>query len=194
RTEDDKYGLGLSLFDLGRAAANQYDMLDIARPEMERLSKETGLSVIIGLRNHHHLVVLETVDSAQHIAVTVKTGLRLPAVGSSSGRVMLAFSNPTLVDQVLQNPSDHTIGQVRFTSTSLKERLSMIREKGYEYAEGESQYGVSAIAAPIVNSNNELLAVMSIVGTHSQVGSPPHDYLIQELLRSTNIVSSTNKK
>jgi len=189
QTDDDKYGLGWSLFDLGRAAASQYDILDIARPEMEKLCKTAGLSIMIGLRSHHHIVVLESIDSDRHIAVTVKSGLRLPAIRSSSGRVMLAFSNPILTEQVLQDIDAEPGAYLRFTPAALQKHLETVREQGYDFAEGESQYGVSGMAAPILNANQEFLAVISIIGTHAQIGNPPHRHLVEALLQSTDSIS-----
>ncbi|MDP9083043.1 MAG: helix-turn-helix domain-containing protein [Pseudomonadota bacterium] len=48
---DERYRLGWVLFELGQAAASQFEVADIAAPAMRRLRDATHLTVLLGQRD-----------------------------------------------------------------------------------------------------------------------------------------------
>ena len=54
-----KYGLGLTLFELGRRAYSQIDIREIARPFMEELMEKIQETVFLGILHGEHITILD---------------------------------------------------------------------------------------------------------------------------------------
>ena len=57
-----RYSLGLTLFELGRAAYSRADLKDTARPFMEKLMAKVGESAFLGVKNGDHVTILDIVS------------------------------------------------------------------------------------------------------------------------------------
>jgi len=176
--DNDRYSLGWTLFDVGQVVASRFKITDVAIPHMRSLSNECGLSVMICLRDHHGLVVAESVDSERKIAVTVKKGLRFPAHASASGRVLLAHSPASFVAEVMDAELAAVTERTVTDPETLRKRLSEVKARGYDWAEGESQYGITTVSAPVLDNRGNLRAVLGVLGTQPQIGSPPTAELV----------------
>src|SRR5204862_1098346 len=90
------------------------------------------------------------VASTQPILYMGWIGRRTPAHASSTGKALLAYQPPEIIDRVLGR-SLHSFTRATVTeATRLRQELSWIRECGYAIAEDEFQDGVTAVAAPIL--------------------------------------------
>ncbi len=186
---DERYRLGWVLFDLGQAAAAQFDIASTATPAMTTLRNATGLTVMLGQRTGDEVIVSHTVDSENMIAVTVRKGLRVTAHGSSMGRVMLAFASPEEQARILGKRLTGFTSNSMTDRAAIRPRLAQIRENLWEFAGGESQHGVNAIAAPVLDANEHLVAVVAVIGTHMAIGDPPNAQLVAHVRACAAAVS-----
>lgn len=186
---DERYRLGWMLFDLGQAAAAQFDIASIAAPAMRELRDATRLTVMLGQRTGDEVIVSQTVDSESMIAVTVRKGLRVSAHGSSMGRVMLAFTSPEEQQRILAKRLTGATGRTLVDKAAVRERLAHIRVHHWEVAAGESQHGVSAIASPLLDAGGSFVGVLAIIGTQPQIGDPPDRALIERVERCAKSIS-----
>lgn len=187
---DDRYRLGWLLFDLGQAAAAQFDIGRTAAPALRLLRDTTKLSVVLGQRTNDEIIVVETFDSETMIAVTVRKGLRLPAHRSAMGLVMLAYALPEDQRRILGKPLPGVLPGTLIDRTLVQNRLSEIRAKGYEVLRAGSEYGVDGIASPILNADDQLIAVIAVIGTTAQIGDPVHLPLLTQLMETSATVSA----
>ncbi len=179
---DERYRLGWVLFELGQAAAAQFDIAEIATAAMRQLRDSTHLTVILGQRDGDEVMICQTIESERMIAVTARKGLRLPARYSAMGRVMLAFATPHDQQRIWRLPAPRDQQSRRHTLEQMREKLARIRERRFEISEGESASGISGIAAPILDKNSNLIAMVGVVGTKSQVGDGSKRKLIDLVL------------
>lgn len=186
--EDERYRLGWVLFELGQAAAAQFDIAEIAAPVMRELRDASHLTVILGQRDGDEVMILHTLESERLIAVTARKGLRLPARYSAMGRLMLAYATPADQQRILRIPAARDEDSHRFTNEEIRARLVHIRERRFEISAGESPSGIYGISAPILDSNLNLVAMVGVVGTQSQLGDGPNRKLIDLVLRCSSRV------
>ncbi|MBN9428686.1 MAG: IclR family transcriptional regulator [Burkholderiales bacterium] len=177
----DRYQLGWKLFELGQAAIEQFNIMDIAAAPMRALRDATRLTVLLGQRAGDEVVVTHTFDSESMIAVTVRKGLRVPAHGSASGRVMLAFAPQDDRERILSRPLKPLTANTPTDSRAVREQLERIRRELYDCAASESQYGVNSLAAPVLDEMDRFIAVIAVVGTQMQVGVPPEPALVDQV-------------
>src|SRR5439155_21462377 len=88
RTVDGRFGLGLRLLGLGRAAAGALPLRDAARPALERLRDETGESVQLYVREGDRRVCVEALESVHGLRTIVPVGASLPLDRGSAGRIL----------------------------------------------------------------------------------------------------------
>ena len=88
RTEDGRFALGLRLVALGRAAADQLPLADVARPALAELRDATEESVQLYVRDGDRRVCLAALESPHGLRTIVAMGAALPLDRGSAGRVL----------------------------------------------------------------------------------------------------------
>ena len=71
-----KYGLGLTLFELGSQVYSRIDLREIARPVMENLMEKIQETVFLSTLNgeHESILVLDVVESRHDLKITAPVG------------------------------------------------------------------------------------------------------------------------
>lgn len=179
--DDDRYRLGWALFELGQGARAQYDIAALAEPALRELRNSTRLSVILSQRDGDEMIVTKSFDSESMIAVTVRKGMRVPAHRSAMGRIMLAFTSAEDQNRILSLPLPGISPGTTIDAAKVRARLPIVRKQLYEIARAETQFGVDAVAAPLLDANDKLVAAISIIGTAVQIGDPPNPMLLAQL-------------
>ena len=187
---DDRYRLGWALFELGQAAAGQADIAAIAEPAMRQLRDASRLTTILSQRTGDEMIVTHSFDSESMIAVTVRKGMRVPAHRSALGRTMLAFATEEDQKRILAKPLPGITPGSKVEPAAVRGRLPEIRKNLFETSRAETQFGVDAIAAPILDSDDKLVAVVSILGTGMQIGDPVNPTLIALLQTCAATISA----
>jgi DNA-binding IclR family transcriptional regulator len=88
------YELGPELVALGRVAAAQSGLVDLARPVVERLAAETGESVQLFVREGDRRRCVVSVESSHGLRWIVPAGSLLPLDVGSSGRLLSGATEP----------------------------------------------------------------------------------------------------
>ncbi len=163
-----RFQLGVTLFELGRAAFARIDVKDIARPLMEQLMRKTQETVFLGMRNRDHVTILDTVESTNDLKITSPVGTTIPLMAGAVGKVFLAELGEARAAEVVDK------GLPQFTDRSITDpaqyvrQLRQARQSGHAVDDGEYISGVRAVAAPI-RSNGDLLAAIWVVGFTSSL-------------------------
>lgn len=89
RDTGGRFALGFRLVGLGRAAAGELDVVEAARPALERLREETGESVQLYVRDGDRRVCAFALESPHGLRTIVALGASLPLDRGSAGRVLL---------------------------------------------------------------------------------------------------------
>ncbi|OJY40884.1 MAG: hypothetical protein BGP08_13030 [Rhizobiales bacterium 64-17] len=183
------YRLGPKLVHIGQAAIDQFDLRRLAEPYMVRLRDLTHQTIVLSMPASGDAIVNAVVDSPNLVTISVRLGYRLPAHASAQGRVTLAFTPSATQQRILarklQSFTPHTITDV----PALRQRLARIREQLYDVSMDETLLGISAVAAPILNFDNELVGAIAVVGTTQYVHDPVEPEQLQLLRACTKAMS-----
>ena len=167
------YRLGLKLSHIGQAAMDQFDLRRLAEPYMLKLRDLTRQSVVLSTPASGGDAIVNAVwDSPNLITISVRLGYRLPAHASAQGRLTMAFSPPELQQRVLGRKLQAYTPRTLTDAAKLRDRLARLRAQLYEVAMDETQLGISAVGAPILNFHNELVGTIAVVGTTQHVQEP----------------------
>jgi IclR family KDG regulon transcriptional repressor len=185
-----RYRLGPTLFELGRAAFSRIDVKDVARPFMEELMRKTRESVFLGVRNHDHVTILETVESVQDLKITSPVGTMIPLLAGAIGKVFLSVVDDREAAALLKER-----GLPRYTENSIVDPalyLEQVSDAGRNaYAIDDEEYisGVRAVAAPIRNAD-QLLAAIWVVGFKPSLNDAKMNAVIGDIRETAAAISS----
>lgn len=183
------YRLGLELVALGGAALRANDLHTVARPEMERLTQESGIAVSLEVLNRGQMLVLDEVTSREPAGAPRDMGIRLPLHATSTGKLLLAYRPEAEREQYLQTPllalTLHTITE----PAQLREALSQICQQGYAVTREELEVGFMAMAAPIYDHTNNVVAALSMGGPRIGITEERLPDLIAQLQIAARVIS-----
>lgn len=168
--ESRKYRIGVQAFRIGNLFALGRQLEVLARPDMESLAARTLFTVYLSVLRHDMMVMTAAVEGAGPIRYYAQVGQCLPLHSTATGKVALAQLPPDIAAKLL----DRT-GLRRVTANTVTDRralmgeISATRQRGYSINWEENTPGVGSIAAPILNTAGNLLAVLSIAFATSQV-------------------------
>ena len=165
--EDSRmYSLGPSIVRLAEAVKLSLDagIISIARPYLTDLRKKTGHTVTLEILSGHQAVMGCIVDGDMAIRVAGQVGDIVQWNTTAGMRAILAFSDETLVGEVMKQPMLAVTHQSITNPKAYKLTLAEVRRDGYAFESGEVAIGVDALAAPIIDHSGKPISSVSIVG------------------------------
>jgi IclR family acetate operon transcriptional repressor len=176
---NDRYRLGLMLARLGNVALSRRHVGTVARPVMERLVHLSGESSMMATLDGRVAVYTDKVESERHrLSINNRIGDLVPMHCTGTGKCLLAFMNPDEVLRVLK-----VSGLPRRTARTLTDLpallhdLAEIRSRGYSIDRGESEEGLTSIAAPIWDAAGTLVGTVCVAGPSERILAESHDKL-----------------
>lgn len=151
RTE--KFELGSRFYGLTRAIPRRFRFLDIARPAMVGLQRDTGCTVVVAGLVDDKMVVLDTESGAGADPLVVARGKPHDLHASAHGKVALAFGPPALLEETLMAPLRRYTSRTITDPDRLRRIVAQVRKRGWATALEEGpRTGMNVAAAPILAS------------------------------------------
>jgi DNA-binding IclR family transcriptional regulator len=166
---DERYALGIRLFELGqRVQLQRFDLHEIAIPFMEDLYEATHEIVNLGVLDGSDVVYLAKIGGHRRVPIPTRLGGRLPAHCTALGKAMLAFSS-TGVRRDLQSAQLVARTQHSITDpTVLEDELVRIERDRTAVDREELIAGVVCVAAPVFRDDVAVAAV-SVTGPKARI-------------------------
>jgi IclR family acetate operon transcriptional repressor len=160
-----RYRLGLGLIRLGNRAAAQITIAEVARPHLEVLSAETGLTSRLAMIQGNWAVAVARVNAPGAIQLNLGLGEREWPHRSALGKALLMGSSDGSIADIL----GHTgmASQTRHTIATLQDFLANIersRARGYTLDDEEDRDGIMCVAVPVQNQAGDTIAAMGVTG------------------------------
>ncbi len=192
RTLENRFRLGLKLYELGNRAVEQIDLRARVHPYFRRLSAQVGETVHLSVLQKTSVVYLDKVEPNRRVCMSSKIGTSNPVYCTSMGKAMLAFQPVETIEQIIAK-----IRFVRYTPKTLCTReallksLNKVRRRGYAIDDEEIELGVRCIGAPIFNENHRAIAAVSVSGPASRITVQSVPAIAEHLLRCCREISSS---
>ncbi len=150
------YTLGARLIPLARAVLDHLDIRSAAAPVVERLAKETGMTVWFGQAMNRSLFVVSKYEAGEHFWATPGIGHTFRLYDGAHGKAALAYLPDTERDALLSKVPDRK---------AVMRELDSVRQKGFARDAGEFAKGINAVAAPVFGPGRQMLGVLLLFGT-----------------------------
>jgi DNA-binding IclR family transcriptional regulator len=158
------YQLGVRLLQMAYLALEGNDVRRLAAPFLRRLCDEYRETVDLAVLDDADVVFLAVIESPQRVKLAAAVGQRLPAYATASGKAILAFMPDDAVRRILARGMPTTTEHAAASAEILLEDLRHTRERGFALAVQEYEYGIDAVAAPILDHTGQPVASISVAG------------------------------
>lgn len=174
---DAKYTLSVRALALGFTALGSLAVRDVARPYMQRLADETGVSVALGACDRLTMVYVEHCRGGNPLHVGIDVGAHLNMATSAMGRAYLAGLTAEEREQLLARLEP---GRENWAETcrQINSSVQDYRTWGFVLSIGEWRTGVNAVGVPLVLGSGELTFALNCGGPASTL---PREELIETI-------------
>jgi IclR family KDG regulon transcriptional repressor len=190
RTADgERFRLGLRLVELGMSALRGLDFRRAAFPYMQELVERFQEICTLSMFDRGRVLYVEVVHSERSLTIAARVGRHLPAHCTASGKVLLAFLPPEVVEPILNGPLAVYTEKTITSADRLREELKVIRQRGYAISNEEFEVGIWAISAPIRDIGGNVIAALSIPCPTNRLREERIPEMAEALLEAANVVS-----
>lgn len=163
RAGSGQYGPGVVLVRLGRlAVSSNRDIRLMALPSMKRIADVVQESVSLMRLMNKHVVCVESIEGRSALRVSIQPGRTQPLHAGASSRVLLAALPENAWEEQLDFPLHRFTDSTIDDFDMLRENLRRVRSDGFAVSDGEIDVGARAVAVPVRNSRDEVVAALSI--------------------------------
>ena len=181
------YGVGNTILRMAQGGQMYERLRRVALPHLRKLSRQTGKTVGLSVVNKDNFrICIEQVQNASQ-ELRSHTPLRtpLPLHLGATGKVLWAY----LPEQRrLQVYRDNTV-EMTATWEQVATLLESIRNTGHFASSNERIWGACSVAAPVLNEQNQLIAVVTISAVQQQFTSEEVQEYTDRILETTRCIS-----
>ena len=167
RQEKDskRYRIGRPLFALAASALDEIEMVNVAKPVLEELSRETGESSHFSVRMGDAVVVIARTGGPGAFQLADRVGVVRPAHCTALGKVMLASLTDDQLNRFLQRVELKPSTEKSITEIPvLLREIAEVRRTGVAYDDGEFNIEVRCIAVPVKDFTGQIVGALGISG------------------------------
>ncbi|MFZ2502231.1 MAG: IclR family transcriptional regulator [Nocardioides sp.] len=184
------FRLTSTMRNLGVSAETAQRLHQAATTPLDHLRAVTDLTLHVAILDGADVLYVERREAPGALNLFNRVGGRNAAHVTSTGKVLLAFMEPTeqarLVDSMrLARKTPHTI----VTRSAFLAELAQVRRQGYATNIFESEAGMISVAAPIRDRTGRVIAALSIVGPAAERDFDLMRPFVRPLLETTSRIS-----
>jgi len=172
-----RFRLGPLLVELGNAALERVDVRELAHPHLVALMRATGETATLSVTSSGVVTTADFAQSPASVRSVAQLGRPSVAHATATGKVLLAYGGglpaaplPSFTSRTVTDPE------------VLASEIELIHRRGWAQAVGERELDLNAIAAPVLNSRGDLVAILGLQGPAARFGVRSMRSALDELL------------
>jgi DNA-binding IclR family transcriptional regulator len=167
--ESHQYRLGPLIFELGLAAAPQFNLCDICRPSLQRIAAQTGDTVFLSVRSGYDSVCIDRSEGSFPIkALTLEIGVRRP-LGVGAGGLSLLLNLAEDAAEEIVRANARRLAPYGVTVPGVLKMLRRSRELGYALNDSHETAMAITLGLPVVNRYGHPFAAISMSAVSSRM-------------------------
>jgi DNA-binding IclR family transcriptional regulator len=192
RQEKDskRYRVGRPLFALAASALDEIEMVNVATPILEDLSRETGESSHFAVRMGDAVVVIARTSGPGAFQLTDRVGVVRPAHCTALGKTILASLRPDQLERYLERVELKPSTEKSITEIPvLLRKIAEIRRIGLAFDDGEFNAEVRCVAVPVRDFTGQIIGALGISGPIWRLSNQVLQSRAKTVLASANRLS-----
>jgi IclR family transcriptional regulator, KDG regulon repressor len=163
--ETKRYRVGRPLFALAASALEEIEMVTVATPVLEDLSRETGESSHFAVRMGDAVVVIARTSGPGAFQLTDRVGVVRPAHCTALGKVILASLRADQLERFLRRVELKPSTEKSITEIPVLVReIAEIGRSGIAFDDGEFNAEVRCVAVPVKDFTGQVIGAIGISG------------------------------
>ncbi len=162
---DKRYRVGRPLFVLAANALDDVEMVSLAMPILEDLSRETGEASHFAVRTGDAVVVIARTGGSGAFQLTERMGIVRPAHCTALGKVILAALRPEKLELFLERAELRAFTAKSITDVAaLRREIDDVRRAGIAFDDGEFDAELRCVGVPVKDFSGRLIGAIGISG------------------------------
>ena len=163
--DSKRYRIGRPLFALAASALDEVEMMSLATPILEQLSRDAGEAAHFAVRMGDTVVVLARTSGPGAFQLTDRVGVVRPAHCTALGKIMLAALAPDALDRYLAraelkaNTPNSIAG-----AEALRREIAQVRRAGMAFDDREFDAELRCVALPVRDFSARVIGAIGISG------------------------------
>ncbi|MDC1208168.1 IclR family transcriptional regulator [Litorivicinus sp.] len=167
---DASWSIGIEAFRVGSAFPRAAKLLNLARPILRELAQKTGETANLGVLDGSEVIFIAQHETHHAIRAFFRPGSRASWHASGIGKVIVSFSDIQSRQGLLKKgPFEQFTQTTKIQPSEFSEEFKRIKSLGYSFDDEERYLGMRCVAAPVFDSQNQLVAGVSISGPTARI-------------------------
>jgi IclR family transcriptional regulator, KDG regulon repressor len=163
--KDKRYRVGRPLFVLAANSLDDVEMVSLAMPVLEDLSRETGEAGHFAVRMGDGVVVIARTGGAGAFQLTNRMGVVRPAHCTALGKIVLAALREEQFERYLERAELKAFTAKSITDAGvLRREIDDVRRAGIAFDDGEFDAELRCVAVPVKDFTGRLIGAIGISG------------------------------
>jgi DNA-binding IclR family transcriptional regulator len=163
--ESKHYRIGRPLFTLAASALDEIEMVNVATPILEELSRETGESSHFAVRMGDTVAVIARTSGPGAFQLTDRVGVMRPAYCTALGKIILASLRHDQLKRYLERVELEPSTENSITEIPvLLRKIVEIRRSGIAFDDGEFNTEARCVAVPVKDFTGQITGALGISG------------------------------
>jgi DNA-binding IclR family transcriptional regulator len=175
-----QYRLGAGLLPLARAVLESDDFPSLARPRLDELSRQYGITAIgVEVPVLEYMIVVALSRAQTPVSLQVEIGSRFPALISATGRCVAAFT-----DRPWDEVVERFRGLIWHRAPSLEDwrgEIEEARRERFSLDRGNYIAGVTIAAVPVLDAAGFITHSIACVGLGDRFDPATRDALADDM-------------
>lgn len=163
RGEDQRYRVGLHLWEVASLAPRGLGLRETAMPYLSDLYEATRENVQLAVREDTELVFVERLAGRHSVPIRTRVGGRFPISVSGAGLVLLAYASCEVQERVLATPVRPLTPHTLVSPLQLRRALAEVRRCGMAISDRQVSMDTLSVAAPVTGRSGAVDAAISVV-------------------------------
>lgn len=182
-----RYQLGALVFELGLAAAPQFNLQAACAPSLQRLADQSGDTAFLFIRRGNDAYCVSRIQGSFPIQTpVVPVGSRQPLGVNAGGLAILSALPEREIDDVLRAIRDRLGAFGNLEEDSLRASLALARAQGHAFIGERAVPGVAAVGLPVLNRMGTPVAALTVASTADRMTLERQRELVPMLQREVD--------
>ena len=150
-----------AVLTFGSAFLASMQIEQMVLPPLQHLRDQTGDSASLAVLSGRDILYVSHVSTDRRFRLAANVGTRYPFHATSMGKTLAAYVDAPTLETLLDGERSRFTERTLTDARALRDRLQLIRERGYDSALDELDYGIVSVAVPILDKDRRVVAAIN---------------------------------
>jgi DNA-binding IclR family transcriptional regulator len=158
------------VFELGLAAAHQFNLHDICQPVLTALAEQTGDTSFLFVRSGNDAICIARMQGTYPIQTpAVPVGSRQPLGVNAGGLALLSALSRCEVEEILDAVAPRLSVYGNLDTEQMLEHWTRAQQTGYALIGNRAVPGVTAMGLPVISETGLPIAAITVAAINSRM-------------------------